>query len=79
LHGGKSTLAFDYRIVAKPHDENGSRLALATAIARPATLPRGKRAGGTIPLTPEQRVEQRIGPQAFARALSDIRQRLNTH
>ncbi|HEY7980612.1 MAG TPA: hypothetical protein VID19_03945, partial [Candidatus Eremiobacteraceae bacterium] len=28
--GGRSTLAFDYRIVAKPIDENGARLPLDT-------------------------------------------------
>ncbi len=77
LHGGRSSLAFDYRIVAKPHDDNGSRLALAPALAQPAGLPRGTRTGTTMPVSADQRLGQRIGPQAFARAVADIRQRLN--
>ena len=40
LQGGRSTLQFEYRIVAKPCGENGSRLPMMDM--RPATLPRNR-------------------------------------
>jgi hypothetical protein len=76
-HGGRSTLAFDYRIVAKPHDEDGDRLALAPAVANPApagTLRRGKL---PAPQSPDERLRAKLGPAGYARALATLRQRLS--
>ncbi len=50
IHGGRSTLAFDYRIVATAWGESGQRAAvvtespLATARVLPATIPKPPKA-----------------------------------
>jgi len=70
LRGGGASLAFEYRIVAKPVDEDGSRLATAPALPKRDDDGFAKRAGSArrVPplLSPEQRLRQRIGDQAFA-------------
>jgi hypothetical protein len=43
LQGGRSTLQFDYRIVAKPYGDDASRLPMTDV--RPATSPRHRRTG----------------------------------
>jgi hypothetical protein len=72
LRGGRSTLTFDYRIVAKPVDENGARLASATAEKRVddglSTARRGVRMPAA-PLSPQERLKRKIGTQAFAEAM----------
>lgn len=46
LQGGRSTLQFDYRIVAKPYGDNAPRLPMT--VARPPTLPRQRAAMHTF-------------------------------
>jgi hypothetical protein len=46
LQGGRSTLQFDYRIVAKPYGDNAPRLPMT--VARPSTLPRSRAAMRTL-------------------------------
>jgi len=73
LRGGRASLAFEYRIVAKPVDENGVRLATAPALPKRDDDGFAKRAGSAhrLPplLSPEQRLSQRIGNQAYAEAI----------
>jgi hypothetical protein len=77
--GGRSSLAFEYRIVARPIGETGARLEamatnpLANEIAReesrkPEQLPR--------PLTPLERMREELAPARFASAMSALRTRL---
>jgi hypothetical protein len=81
LQGGRSTLAFEYRIVAKPREENGTRLARVTdasthevnafapsASKRPQQIP--------IPLSPEERLKRKIGVQAYAEMMTALSNRL---
>jgi hypothetical protein len=80
LRGGRSSLAFEYRIVAKPLDENGKRLALAPQEDTHATaVPAGRETRRAIAaaLSPEERLRQRIGARAYADAMAHVRQRLN--
>jgi hypothetical protein len=72
LRGGRSNLAFEYRIVAKPLDENGARLAIAGPL--PESAPSARFIGGHMPapLTAEQRAQRELGPQAYARALRQL-------
>jgi hypothetical protein len=69
--GGRSTLAFDYRIVAKPVNENATRLALAPPLRKPETalqfLHSAHPATPQQPLDPFGRRQAHIGPAAFAR------------
>ncbi len=76
-HGGRSTIAFDYRIVAKPHDENGDRLALAPAIVPPHIA--GTFGSGRLPApqSPDERLRAKLGPAGYGRALAALRQRLS--
>jgi hypothetical protein len=77
LQGGHSTLTFDYRIVAKPVDENGQRLAdLRSDDAIPASGgPVGRVRVAEQP-TPEQRLMQRVGMRAYEKAIADLKSRL---
>jgi len=53
-HGGRSTLAFDYRVVGKPVDDDARRLAVAPPLPpTPARPARGARI--PAPLSPEAR------------------------
>jgi hypothetical protein len=78
LHGGHASLAFEYRIVAKPVDDNGVRLAAAPALAKRDDD--GFAAAGpkhTLPavLSPEQRLRQRFGDKAYAEELRALGER----
>jgi hypothetical protein len=78
-HGGRSTIAFDYRIVAKPRDENGDRLALAPAQPEHphppiVTASSGKRTSRF--LSPEARLKQRLGPEGYATAIAELGRRI---
>jgi hypothetical protein len=81
LQAGRSSLAFEYRIVAKPLGENGTRLALAPPEPRRAddgfTAGAASRRAMPTPLSPEARMEQRVGAQAYAEATAAIRHRLS--
>jgi hypothetical protein len=80
LQGGRSTLAFEYRIVAKPREENGARLARVVAVSphvdaigaggpqKPQQIP--------LPLSPEERLKRKIGVQAYAEMMTAISNRL---
>jgi hypothetical protein len=74
--GGRSTLPFEYRILAKPADENGARLALAPPLpheAAPTQPVRVRNASATEPLDPFARLKLKLGPAAYARALKAAR------
>jgi hypothetical protein len=74
--GGRSTIAFDYRIVAKPLRLHGERLARVVeptvtashAGSQPERLP--------LPLSPEQRLKNQIGTAAYAKLMLTLRNRL---
>jgi hypothetical protein len=76
-HGGRSTIAFDYRIVAKPHEENGDRLAVAPEIVPPHSA--GTLGTGRLPApqSPDERLRAKLGPAGYDRALAALRQRLS--
>jgi hypothetical protein len=76
LQGGRSTLDFEYRIVAKPAGDDGERLARADASP---TMPDVRPHGETVPAfaTSEARLRQRLGSQGYARALGDLSRRLD--
>jgi hypothetical protein len=80
LQGGRSSLAFEYRIVAKPIDENGTRLAAmpADTPSKLLGLPAGNGANtkGTTPLSIEAELRQRLGPQGYAKAIAALNARL---
>jgi len=79
-HGGRSTLDFEYRIVAKPREENGARLARVTDLSphidvlgagaskKPQQIP--------LPLSPEERLKRKIGVQAYAEMMTALSNRL---
>ncbi len=74
--GGRSTLSFEYRILAKPADENGVRLAIAPPLPHaesPMQRGRARNATATEPLDPFARLKQKLGPAAYARALKAAR------
>jgi hypothetical protein len=77
--GGRSTLPFDYRIVAKPREENGTRLARVSAIAQPighVPVIGGARSHPMpIPLSPEERLKRQIGPRAYAKIMAALSER----
>jgi hypothetical protein len=50
LQGGRSTLQFDYRIVAKPYGDDASRLPMTDV--RPATVPRHRASSASSSTTP---------------------------
>jgi hypothetical protein len=77
--GGRSTLAFDYRIVAKPREENGARLAHVAEVA-PHVDPRigaGRIRSKQIPLplSPEELLKRKIGPRAYAEIMTALNKR----
>jgi hypothetical protein len=78
MRGGRSSLAFQYRIVAKPGDENGGRLdafpeeTVPKEVAlernrKPELIPR--------PLTPFERLRKQLGPKGYAKAMNALRAR----
>jgi hypothetical protein len=74
--GGHSTLAFQYRILAKPVDEDGKRLALAPPLPHDAPIIRHAPAAGAAAaatLDPFARLKLRLGPAAYERALKAAR------
>jgi hypothetical protein len=75
--GGRSTLSFEYRILAKPVDDDAQRLALAPPLPyRSALLPHLRPrnvAANQEPLDPFARRKARIGPTAYARELQAAR------
>ncbi len=77
-HDGRSTLTFDYRIVAKPLDESGARLALAAPLPRlPESAHLAAAAHLPAPLTVEARLKQQLGSQGYAKALEDLKARIS--
>jgi hypothetical protein len=77
LQGGRSNIAFEYRVVAKPIDENGERLAVAAPIERPASLVNavGER-HVPAPESPQDVLRRRLGPQAYAKEIAALRNRV---
>jgi hypothetical protein len=75
LRGGRSTLAFDYRIVAKPIDENGQRLAAMPAEKIESDGVHGVGRPAPAPLSPQDRLKRYLGPARYAAALASLRQR----
>jgi hypothetical protein len=76
---GRSTLAFQYRIAAKPVDDNGTRLAAMPADDTSSDIGRDlARKPETIarPLTPLERMQKELGPERYAAAMSALRVRL---
>jgi hypothetical protein len=78
LQGGRSTLTFDYRIVAKPLDDDGRRLALAPPLERPngLTALSARAHASSGPISPQDVLRERLGPQGYAKALADVRSRI---
>jgi hypothetical protein len=79
LQGGRSTLAFEYRIVAKPVDEKGMRLAAMPPEKAPNELAFDRTATTrriAPPLSIEDDLKRRLGARGYARALADLRARL---
>jgi hypothetical protein len=79
LQGGRSNLTFEYRIVAKPIDVGGERLAHMAPETKPAGAPvPGRNVAMAAPLieSPEARLRQRLGPQGYAKAIADLSRRL---
>jgi hypothetical protein len=77
--GGRSSLAFQYRIAAKPIDENGTRLEAMAADSTPTANERDfRRTPEHIarPLTPLERMQEELGPERYATALNALRARL---
>jgi hypothetical protein len=78
-HGGRSTVPFDYRIVAKPREERGTRLARVTPVApgldSPAVGDRARARQIPLPLSPEERLKRNIGPQAYAEIIAALSKR----
>jgi hypothetical protein len=79
-HGGRSTLDFEYRIVARPREENGARLARVANVSPHVDLPG---MGGSkkpqqipLPLSPEERLKRKIGVQAYAEMMTALSNRL---
>jgi hypothetical protein len=75
LQGGRSSLAFDYRVVATPADESGTRLAAVALL--PTRGGRGARAAQapSRALSPTERLRALLGPQGYAAALAARRER----
>ncbi len=77
-HGGRSTIAFDYRIVAKPFDENGRRLATAP-FEKPSTRAASDSGiyhmhlAASRSLDPFEQLRERLGPAKFAAALAEFK------
>jgi hypothetical protein len=76
-HAGRSTLAFEYRILAKPFGNDAQRLALAPALEKhdPFTglKRRPRSASAQLSLDPLARLEAHLGPAEYARELKAAR------
>ncbi|MBD5603952.1 MAG: hypothetical protein IAI48_02495, partial [Candidatus Eremiobacteraeota bacterium] len=79
LRGGRSSLSFEYRIVAKPLGEDGVRLAAAPPLHK---LDDDRFAAGRgvlrklpAPLSPEERLRRTIGDRAYQKSLVTLRSR----
>jgi hypothetical protein len=77
-HAGRATLAFQYRILAKPVDDDASRLALAPPLPRferpDQHSDRGRStATSVLPPDPLARLQSHLGPAAYARELKAAR------
>jgi hypothetical protein len=73
---GRSTLAFQYRILAKPVDDDATRLALAAPLPlheRPGLHLGRQRSAPPPPLDPIARLRSHLGPAAFASELKAAR------
>jgi hypothetical protein len=69
---GRSTLAFQYRILARPRGDDSKRLAVAPPLEHDAPLPQQHFARDTTaarPLDPFARLRRDVGPAAYARML----------
>jgi hypothetical protein len=71
--GGRSTLAFDYRIVAKPFDQDGARLAVSASMGEPVVPAPLHGAHVSQALSPADRLRNRLGPAGFAKAIRSLR------
>jgi hypothetical protein len=76
--GGRSTVAFEYRILAKPLGNDAKRLALAPALPNMHDLSAGRQtrpqsAPAQRPLDPLSRLESHVGPAEYARELKAAR------
>jgi hypothetical protein len=73
LQGGRSSLSFAYRIVAKPLRDTEKRLAVAPPVPGPAASLRSPRSSVRAPavLSPEARLRARLGAAGFAAALAE--------
>ncbi len=74
--GGRSTLAFEYRILARPVDGDGGRLGVAPPLPHEtAFLQHGSARSATAaePLDPFARLKLKLGPAAYARTLKAAR------
>jgi hypothetical protein len=79
MRGGRSTLPFQYRIVAKPLGENGGRLdAFPTdPIPKEVALDRSRKPEFIArPLRPAERMQKHLGPRGYAAALKALQARL---
>jgi hypothetical protein len=78
-NGGRSNMAFDYRIVAKPREENGARLARVTDdtphVASISGGGLGRPQQNPLPLSPEERLKREIGPRAYAKMITALGER----
>jgi hypothetical protein len=74
---GRSTLAFQYRILAKPVDDNATRLALAPPLPvherRERHVVRGASQAPQVLLDPFARLQSHLGPAEYARELKAAR------
>jgi hypothetical protein len=77
--GGRSNMAFDYRIVAKPREERGERLASVTGIAPRVESVAGVGGARTqripLPLSPEERLKRKIGEKAYSEIVAALSKR----
>jgi hypothetical protein len=83
MRGGRSSLAFQYRLVAKPADDDGKRLeALAPERASKDGLEadgsRSRRIAMRPPLSPEALMKRRLGDRGYADAMATVRARQGT-
>jgi len=77
LQGGRSTLAFQYRILAKPVDDDSRRLALLPSRSvEPrssfSTVQTTKGNSSARVLTPLEQLQKRLGPAGYAKALREF-------
>jgi hypothetical protein len=75
LQGGRSTLAFEYRVIAKPADDDASRLAAMPRAQIPGPVDTSHAMRFPAPLSPTERLRARLGPQGYAAMLAARRER----